>query len=82
MKYEILTKCCSQQYCDCFANKDGYCPCLEDTEFPKKQCPFYKERTEANMDSAKALVSLILRGKFGLIRRYHSERCLKAACHD
>lgn len=45
MKYEILTKCCSQQYCDCFANKDGYCTCLEDTEFPKKQCPFYKERT-------------------------------------
>lgn len=39
MKYEILTKCCSQQYCDCFANKDGYCTCLEDTEFPKSSVP-------------------------------------------
>lgn len=79
MKFnETLMKCCSQKYCDCFANKEGFCTCLEDTDFPQNHCPFYRESSDAKMDSAKALASLILRGRFDLIRRYHSARCLKA----
>ena len=71
-----FVKCCSQGYCDCFAYKNGYCTCLEDTDFPENSCPFYKEKKAAQNASVKSLVLLLLRGRFDLIRRYHSAKHL------
>lgn len=32
---------------DCFANRCGECSILKDTDFGKRDCPFFKDRTEA-----------------------------------
>lgn len=36
---------CEQRRHDCFANYNGSCDCLSDTNF-KRKCPFYKSRME------------------------------------
>ena len=34
------------KHMDCFANKNSRCICLNDNDFGKKDCPFYKTESE------------------------------------
>ncbi len=47
-----IPKC--SKHTDCFANKDGRCICLKDTNFGKKDCAFYKNNKEVSMDEINA----------------------------
>ncbi len=42
-----------EMHADCFANKDGMCTCLNNTDF-KKDCPFYKPKSEISMEQIDA----------------------------
>jgi len=77
----VLEPCCSARYSDCAANKDGECTCLEDTAF-EGRCPFYREKTEAQDASVNALISLMKKGRFDLIRKYKSDRRLSEKCDE
>ena len=35
---------------DCFANINGHCDCLTDTDFCDDECPFYKKKADIAMD--------------------------------
>ncbi len=37
------------KYKGCFANKDGYCMCLKETDFGGRKCPFYKSGKKVSM---------------------------------
>lgn len=55
---------------DCFANKDGCCTVLKDTDFGKKDCPFYKT-SEAVRDSRnRSYLRLIDLDRTDLIENY------------
>lgn len=54
MAKPMLTNCKSGKP-DCFANKNGICIALSDTEFispdgKKRACPFYKKKEEKEYD--------------------------------
>ena len=54
----------------CFANKDGYCNALNNTDFGMRQCPFYKEKEDAVTEQLDALQHLIEAGRYDLIEKY------------
>lgn len=59
---------------DCFANKDGRCICLSDNDFGKKDCPFYKNKTEAENERRACRERLIYAGKKYLLDEYESRK--------
>ena len=40
----------------CFAYKNGSCRALQDTDFGKKPCPFYKTVKQNEKESAEAML--------------------------
>ncbi len=42
------------EHSDCFANKNGKCVCLTDTDFKDKKCPFYKPESEISLKQIAA----------------------------
>ena len=59
---------------DCFANKDGRCICLSDNDFGKKDCPFYKNKTEAENEQRVCRERLISAGKEYLLDEYENRK--------
>ena len=57
---------------DCFANKAGRCICLSGNDFGKKDCPFYKNRIEAENEQRICRERLISAGKDYLLDEYES----------
>ncbi len=41
---------CSKSHTDCASYSDGKCTALVDTDFPTKDCPFYKTRQQAEAE--------------------------------
>lgn len=54
----------------CFANREGYCDALTDTDFGMRRCPFYKTMEDAISDQLDALQRLVEMGRFDLIEKY------------
>jgi len=48
-KYDRQLVICKQERTACFAYLSGKCKVLEDTEFGKKACPFYKTPAMVNL---------------------------------
>lgn len=44
---------CEQRKKDCFAYQLGECRILVDTDFGRRNCPFYKTREQAEEETAK-----------------------------
>ena len=65
-----------EKYADCFSLKNGMCDCLEENDFPRKRCPFYKAAAEADKSNVAALRRLIQMDRIDLIRKYGSHRFL------
>lgn len=54
----------------CFANENGYCSALGDTDFGMRRCPFFKTKEDALTDQLDALQRLVDKGRFDLIEKY------------
>lgn len=54
----------------CFANENGFCRALGDTDFGMRRCPFYKTKEDALTDQLDALQRLVDKGRFDLIEKY------------
>lgn len=54
----------------CFANREGFCDALSDTDFGMRRCPFYKTVEDAISDQLDALQRLVDMGRFDLIEKY------------
>ena len=54
----------------CFANREGFCEALSDTDFGMRRCPFYKTVEDAISDQLDALQRLVDMGRFDLIEKY------------
>ena len=63
----LLEKC---RELTCFANENGFCSALGDTDFGMRRCPFYKTKEDALTDQLDALQRLIDKGRFDLIEKY------------
>ena len=67
MPCDGLPKC---RELSCFANRDGSCDALSDTDFGMRRCPFYKTVEDAISDQLDALQRLVDMGRFDLIEKY------------
>ena len=55
---------------DCFANRNGLCTVLTDTDFQGKDCPFHKTSAQAQEGRRSAYFRLITTGQEYLLDKY------------
>jgi|GEM_PF-4265613 len=56
---------------DCASCKDGYCNCLDRTDFGGKPCPFFKTGTQVKQEQTTVLARLNQLGRYDLIEKHY-----------
>lgn len=62
---------CTHPRDDCFANKNGLCRILEDSDFGGKVCPFFKTREQGDAERHDCMEHLVQSGKSDMIDKYY-----------
>lgn len=70
MKKSTELKPCVSNHPDCFANKDGICICLGDTDFHGKDCSFYATAAQVEENRQRSHDRLVAMGAFDLVQKY------------
>lgn len=72
---DITKPLCGMEWGDCFAlNGNGRCEALEDTDFRRGTCPFYKPVDQEMMECAASLEQLKEGGREDLVKKYGMEK--------
>lgn len=53
-RVRTIPHCDRVQHLDRFANSNGFCTCLNDTDFGEASCPFFKPVKRKKLTPAKA----------------------------